>query len=321
MENPLGPSDAASVRATDSTADPEPARPAGRGVLAVGLAVFAVAALALAATGHSRFRSSPDSPAEYSLWAAAVPPLVGILLIRLVPWRLARLDTVAPADQAARRRSRRELLVLVGLALAAPAAMLPPVLAGGSAYPLYHLVKVALFLLVPLFVLRAYSSRVRWSGTAGRPERLWRPAGAVRWWAPLVAVAVFGYLAVASPLAPPQEETDDVGLAFLVVAALLTFLTANVLEELFYRVLLQTRLEALLGRWAAILLSALLFALLHLPSQIDGGDAGDLPVAIGVVIVYQGLFGIFAGYLWARHRNIWILIAAHTVVNTLPLFL
>lgn len=318
MEDPLGPSGPGPVPPPDPAADPS--RSVGRAVVAVGLAAVAVAALALAVTGHARFRSSPDSPVEQSLWAAAVPPLAGILLVRLAPWRQARLDPVPPADRAARRRCRRESLVLVGLALAAPAVMVAPVLAGGSAYPLYHLVKVVLFLLVPLFVLRAYSTRVRWSGGAGRPEPLWRPAGPVRWWAPLIAVAVFGLLVV-GPLAPAEGEPDDVGLAFLVVAALLTFLTANVLEELFYRVLLQTRLEALLGRWAAILLGALLFALLHLPSQLDGGDAGDLPVALGVVIVYQGLFGIFVGYLWARHRNIWTLIAAHTAVNTLPLFL
>lgn len=57
-----------------------------------------------------------------------------------------------------------------------------------------------------------------------------------------------------------QELPDPVTLA---VASLITLLTAGVLEEVFYRAWLQTRLEVLLGTWPAILISSLLFAAIH----------------------------------------------------------
>src|SRR3712207_9089246 len=53
-------------------------------------------------------------------------------------------------------------------------------------------------------------------------------------------------------------------------SALITFMTASVAEWLFYRVMLQTRLEALLGRWPAITATALLFAAMHTHRYGDG---------------------------------------------------
>jgi uncharacterized protein len=96
---------------------------------------------------------------------------------------------------------------------------------------------------------------------------------------------------------------------------LLTFLTASVLEEIFYRALLQTRLEALLGRWPAITATALLFAAMH-THRIG---AGPLAETVAVVLVFNGGFGLFLGYLWARYRNIWSLVVTHGAVNSLTL--
>lgn len=56
----------------------------------------------------------------------------------------------------------------------------------------------------------------------------------------------------------------------LVAGQLLTFVTTSVTEEVFDRALLRTRLEALLGRWPAIVLTALLFAGMRLHRIGDG---------------------------------------------------
>ena len=80
-----------------------------------------------------------------------------------------------------------------------------------------------------------------------RIPRLWY------WLGPAIVIVVWGYLFFYSPLTDTDlsgyEEWDRAELALV---ALYTFLTAGVLEEIFYRVILQTRLEELWGRWPAI---------------------------------------------------------------------
>ena len=56
---------------------------------------------------------------------------------------------------------------------------------------------------------------------------------------------------------------------------------------------------------------------MHLPSHPQGG----LITTLTAIVVYQGTFGLFTGYLWSRYRNIYVLIAAHSIVNSLPLLL
>jgi membrane protease YdiL (CAAX protease family) len=88
-------------------------------------------------------------------------------------------------------------------------------------------------------------------------------------------------------------------------------LTASVLEEVFYRAWLQTRLEVLYGRWPAIMVSSLLFALMH-SSRID---AADPLLGLATIIAFQGVFGLMLGYLWARYRNFWVIVFIHVVTN------
>lgn len=175
----------------------------------------------------------------------------------------------------------------------------------------WALAKPLVFLVLPLVLLR----------TRGEPDpfRLtWWPRRSWRWLAPIPAVLAFGWLSVLGPLAPPLPTAEDYpDPVYLAVGATLTFFTANVLEEVFFRGMLQTRLEALFGRWPGILLAALLFAWLHLPTH----GQGSLPLTLGAIVAFQGFFGLFTGYLWSRYRNLWAPIAAHTAMNTVPLLL
>lgn len=83
------------------------------------------------------------------------------------------------------------------------------------------------------------------------------------------------------------------------------------LEEVFYRGWLQTRLEMLHGRWPAVLATSLLFAFMH----IERVPAGAIELGLASTIAYQGMFGLMQGYLWSRFRNIWVIIAIHIAVN------
>jgi membrane protease YdiL (CAAX protease family) len=137
-----------------------------------------------------------------------------------------------------------------------------------------------------------------------------RATGAWRWWAPIAVVAVWAALGPAAPWAAPADFSG-IEPVDLVLIAVLTALTAGVGEELFYRRWLQTRVEALLGPWAGIILTSVAFALMHLGSHGTGEPLIDIPR----LLVTHGSFGLFMGVLWWRYRNLTLIIAAHILYN------
>ena len=132
-----------------------------------------------------------------------------------------------------------------------------------------------------------------------------------QWLYPSIVTIVWIILYFFSPLASPEVPEYEMALIVLIIGASFSFLMNSVLEELFYRVWLQTRLEALLGTWPAIMASSLLWAIWHM--AIQGGDSTD--IAFSNVIVNQGVLGLFLGLLWAKYRNVWVLIIIHGLIN------
>lgn len=123
-------------------------------------------------------------------------------------------------------------------------------------------------------------------------------------------------------IADAFSNFDDAEIRF-VVGILLPLLIAGLPEELFFRGMLQTRLEKLWNAPMAILVSSLLFTAWHLPSRFllaNGveGQAGDLvSVLIGTGLPVF-LISCFFGWHWARYRNLPLLILVHWSIDTLP---
>jgi membrane protease YdiL (CAAX protease family) len=270
----------------------------------VGLGLFAVAFAGLLLSGNTEVRISADEEAgPVPLAAAVVPVLAGLLLTRLVPPRLPALPVLVDG----RPPLARQAYALVGLALAYPVLLL---LTGTG--PWYGVIKVAVLLGGGALALRIWPAD--WPGARAHRGVL---TPAARWLAPVPVLAAWGYLFLYSPLGGDRDlsgyqQYDRVVLAGAMV---LTFLGASVAEELFYRVMLQTRLEALSGRWPAIVATALLFTLMHVNRLHDGPVA----VMLAVIVVFNGGFGLFVGYLWSRYRSLPAIIVAHGAVNSLPL--
>jgi membrane protease YdiL (CAAX protease family) len=111
--------------------------------------------------------------------------------------------------------------------------------------------------------------------------------------------------------------------ARIALGVVLPLFMAGIPEEVVYRGGLQTRLELLLGRGAAIGITVLLFTAWHLPTRfllsqgVEGraGDLGSVLLGTGVPVLMVGLvFGI----LWDRYRSLPPLIALHWGIDTLP---
>lgn len=269
------------------------ARPASRAIPVLLAAVW-VASLVLLVSVYPQgtpVSADPGSlPVPY--WVTLLPAAVGIALVLAIPPRSPR----RPALVSSRRPFAITTAVLVALAIA-----FPIVVAGARLdAEWYALAKIVLLILIPAAALLIFRRGVtiEWNRDASR------------WWAPAVVIVVWTLL---SQVAPWNDRFDlgDYDPLFLIVVALNTAITAGVGEELFYRRWLQTRLEAALGPWPGIALTALLFALMHLGSH----GTGEPLIDVARVIVVQGSFGLFVGILWWRYRNLLANIVVHVIVN------
>jgi membrane protease YdiL (CAAX protease family) len=101
----------------------------------------------------------------------------------------------------------------------------------------------------------------------------------------------------------------------------------GVVEEFFFRVLLQSRLSAAMkSELGSIVVASLLFGLVHAPglylrtgtTQEGLAAHPSLWMAIGYSIVITSVAGFVFGVLWSRTRNFLVLILVHAAADLLP---
>ncbi len=185
--------------------------------------------------------------------------------------------------------------------------------------------KLVVFVGLPLVLWRALWG-YRTSELAGRPLGLrghWRP---VVWMS-----AVFLVFQLVFGRAVGDLRAADPGAAQLAVGIPLAFvwllLEVGLVEEFFFRALLQTRIAALVrSEVTAVVLTALLFGLAHAPGlylrpEATGEALGRSPSllgAIGYSVVLTSVTGFFLGTLWARTRNLAVVAVVHAFGDLLP---
>ena len=261
-------------------------------LLACGaLGAVSLATVLVALPSGAPVSRDPGAP-TVPWWVTLLPAAAGIALTLLIPPRPAP----QPAIGTSPARLASSLWALLAIAALFPVLVLALDI-GGS--PAYLLVKFLLITVAAAAVVAAVKG-----------VRIDRASGTWRWWAPALVIVVWTAL---SQIAPwnPSASAPDVDPVYFAVAALLTALTAGVGEELFYRRWLQTRLEAALGAWPGIALTALLFALMHVGSH----GSGDVLLDLARVVVVQGSFGLLVGIMWWRYRNLTAIIVVHLIVN------
>ncbi|MFI6998510.1 lysostaphin resistance A-like protein [Nocardia sp. NPDC050175] len=252
-------------------------------LLAAGLLTFIASVLTLVGTGHTALRYSADNDDTLPLWIPILTAFGGVAAAWLVPPK-PRDNAVLPDDP----RTMRQGWWLFALALAFTISFaLSP---GGNGWLLA--LKLPLLLAIPL-LFRLASWR-EWYRVDTRGRWL-RPAPAVLTFLALFTLFGHGYTGARPDL----------------IAVLCVFVLNAMLEEIFYRVWLQTRLEISLGRWPAIVVTSLVFASWH--AVIHGGNGFGVDLASA--FVHIGGYGIFLGYLWSRYRNPWLLFLVHGIIN------
>ena len=187
--------------------------------------------------------------------------------------------------------------LLIAFAVGWPALMVPVV----TELPPEPFLLVLLFLalLGPTLLVTRWADGPGAIGRLLRRTLIWR-FGVVRWAVILLAMPILtlGLAAVSGALATPDRGwAFEVGLYFfntLVFGAL----AANLWEETAWGGFVQTRLMARHGLLLGALITAPLFAAIHVPLQIAGSDSWS-ELGIGLLVLFLG--APFYRYLLGMH--------------------
>jgi membrane protease YdiL (CAAX protease family) len=188
--------------------------------------------------------------------------------------------------------------------------------------------KLLVFVIVPLFVYRKFFG-FHWRDFGFTPART-----RVHWGRDLLVLGVLGSLFLllqwfggraAEPIRAGEFNVGELiwGLPF---SFLWLFLEVGLVEEFFFRALLQDRITALTrsNSWG-IVITALLFGLVHAPGMYfrEAGVSeglGESPTVLSVVgycIAVQATASLPFAVLWQKTRNIWLVMAVHAMVDLL----
>lgn len=278
--------------------------PVAARAVVVGGVLLAAIAVVIRANAGAMDVAAGDSGATVPLWSVWLAALAGILVATLAAPR----RRTAPVSPAA---ARPQAVGLTILALAFTALLLT----FGVAEPTFTGGKLVLLVALPLLLMRLRPvPRTRHGATARHH------LGA------LAAVAAWGVLTFLMPWSSrTSPSTDSVSMTDLVLILVVGFVVNAVIEEVFYRRWLQTRLQDVAGPWPAIVVTSVLFASWHVALGSAGGvlhrPGPDVLVDLAGALLNQGVIGVFLGFLWARYRLMWPILLAHGALNALPLIL
>lgn len=285
----------ASAQSSAATSQPVArARADQPAVIAVLSGIFVTGiVVTLLRSPHGVVVSADPGYASMALPLLLIPAVLAIVLALLLPTRRGASTVVARSRRRALAESSGLIALAVGFVLLVPVLPLPED---------YVLLKFVMFLLIPLLAFGGVRRR------RGSSVRIQRPEVAL--WVLAVPVLVLGVLSSVGPLSPGMPSSWP-PLPVLLIAATATAITAGIGEEILYRRLLQTRLEALCGRWTGILAASLLFGLMHIFSHGEGPLWANAAQAIAL----QGTTGIALGVIWSRWRRLWPCVLAHILLN------
>ena len=189
------------------------------------------------------------------------------------------------------------------------------------------IVKLAFFVAIPFWIMRSLFG-YQWREVApsgfGRRNVLTMISMSALFLA-FQAVAGRGLKDIKAAHLPGQTLLWGMPIAFAWLA-----LEAGVVEEFFFRVLLQSRAAAWLkSELGGIVIASLLFGLMHAPglylrtSMTQEGLPAHPPLwmALGYSIVVTSAAGLVFGVLWSRTRNFALVVVVHGAADLLPDFL
>jgi len=193
---------------------------------------------------------------------------------------------------------------------------------------IYVLVKkLSVFFLIPFLLYRTFGFGLNDFGLNIRGPLFQKSHSAIVFIILSLIVLVYQYIwgQGAEPLRKGIFSTGQIIIGIPLCFAWY-FIEVGLVEEFFFRALLQSRISVLLkSNVAGILISGLIFGLAHAPGLYLRGAGSEgvneqLPFIFwaAYTITVMSLAGIFLGIIWSRTRNLWLIMAIHAMVDLIP---
>jgi membrane protease YdiL (CAAX protease family) len=187
--------------------------------------------------------------------------------------------------------------------------------------------KLLAFVLIPYFICRTMGFSLQDFGLKFSLSRTFTKRNVSLLIIMSAAILLFEYFfsSGAKPLHEGQFSLSQLLIA-IPTTFLWLFIEAGLIEEFFFRAVLQSRLAALIkSEWGAILMGGLIFGLAHVPGLYLRGAGSEgineqLPVWfwLNYCIVNMSIAGIFPGIIWSKTKNLCLVMILHAVVDLLP---
>ena len=270
---------------------------------------------------------------------AGIVPLAGlsvasVVILRVLSTRMPTLNLLANRSNLDLRREARPLLIFAVVfplltipfvlwGRLDPIAVLPGLNRAGWVFSWNFLICKIALLLVPTIV---FAVRTRSSGAELGLSALANPW---RWIGPAIGALPICLVGAFLPLGLFLGSNRTLVPLWVVgIVALYVLLAGAIAEEGFYRVLLQSRLERLMGSWNGITLASVLFGAFHLPLHyatlhISPGTQAlsQFFLVVAGILANQVVIGMFFGYMWSRFGNAWINVAVHLLFDAVTTIL
>lgn len=101
----------------------------------------------------------------------------------------------------------------------------------------------------------------------------------------------------------PVSLINEIRFSNIVIISIVMLIFVGLVEELIFRSILQTRIEKILGSNSGILLSGIIFGVMH--------------SSYGIIseILFASIFGIILGYIFYKTRSLPFTVSIHGCAN------
>lgn len=261
----------------------------------ITMVILVVSSIWIILSNNGRIIVSADFDDSLLLWHHWLIVGLPFVILYLLPYKNPEILSLQEEEKQT-LKSQTHYLLIAALFYFLALIITP----AEHVFDFFYIYKLVFLLFVPLIIFK-------W-----KPKiKLHRHSAKKQWKFALIPVVVWMFMYFFSPWSSSESNTYEMNFLILLTGALVSFLLNSVLEELFYRVWLQTRLEIFLGTWPAICVTALLWAVWHVTIQ----SAGSFDVTLANSMANHGLMGLFLGLLWSKYRNFWVLIIVHGLTN------
>lgn len=175
---------------------------------------------------------------------------------------------------------------------------------------------------VVLYVLTAWQGKLRqlWTGGKSAMEQMRAFGVGIGSWLLAFPLVMFlaHFLALAILYGTHQIPEDQVAVEFynnmqghpllLLVSSLLIGLIVPIVEEILFRMLIQSAIRRKLSPWPAIIISSLIFSVFHFAEQ---QGVGNVQVVVSIFCL-----SLFLGILYEKWGTLWAPIGLHAAFNS-----